>query len=92
MLGSSVPVGSHPFIRRILYAGIGRWKPLRESSPAGSGLHQVFHGPEEPAGDQDPARFGLAAEAGSEVCDGADGPVVPASLEADGAFMARWGS
>jgi hypothetical protein len=35
-LSPSLSVGTYPFSRRMLYAGIGRWKPLRESSPAGS--------------------------------------------------------
>src|SRR5262245_49715571 len=47
-------------------------------------LDLVLQGAEEPAGDEDLAGLGLAAEARGQVGDGADGAVVPAALEADG--------
>ena len=47
-------------------------------------LGQVLHRDQQALGDQDLAGLGLPAEAGGEVGDGADGPVVPAALEADG--------
>src|SRR5215831_15596846 len=53
--------------------------------PEGLGLHQLLDLRGHPLMDEDLAALGLAAEAGSEVGHGADGAVVPASLESDGA-------
>src|SRR5262245_29798592 len=47
-------------------------------------LDQVLEGRGHAGGDEDFPALGLAAEPGGEVGDGADRPVVPASLEADG--------
>src|SRR5499427_10915204 len=53
--------------------------------PQGLDLHQLLDLRGHPLMDEDLAALGLAAQTSSEVGHGADGAVVPAPLESDGA-------
>src|SRR5215468_7395694 len=53
--------------------------------PEGLGLHQLLDLRSHPLVDEDLAALGLAAETSGEVGHSADGAVVPAPLESDGA-------
>src|SRR5499425_1050027 len=60
-------------------------QPLEGQGAEGLGLHQLLDLRGHPLMDEDLAALGLAAEAGGEVGHGADGAIVPAPLESDGA-------
>ena len=59
----------------------GLGEPLEGERAHLLGLDEVLHFRGHPRGDEDLAGLGFAAEARRQVGDGADSPVVPASLE-----------